>query len=126
MIERLLERYDETVFDVGPRTARLRIEGTADGDHDVLLEEGRARLVEPDGRRPDAVLSADPATWERLAGDVRGGMEAFRSGRLRVRHDLHLGIGFLAATSGGDGLRFRQVETGEGRISTMEAGPRTG
>jgi pimeloyl-ACP methyl ester carboxylesterase len=49
-------------------------------------------------------------------------MDAFRSGRLRVRHDLHLGIGFLAATSGGSGLRFASVPTRAGAISTVEAG----
>ena len=125
MIERLLERYDQTVFDVGPRTARLRIEGAAEETLDVLLGGDGPRLVPASGR-PDAVLAADPATWERLARDVRGGMDAFRSGRLRVRRDLHLGIGFLAATSGGDGLRFRAVDTRAGSISTMESGPRTG
>ena len=43
-------------------------------------------------------------------------MNAYRAGRLRVRHDLHLGVGFLAATSaGGDaGLRMRQLDTAVG------------
>ena len=27
-------------------------------------------------------------------------MSAYRAGRLRIRHNLHLGVGFLAATSG--------------------------
>src|SRR5439155_7792435 len=45
--------------------------------------------------------------------------------RLRLRHDLHLGVGFLAATAAADdgrGLRFRHVRTKLGKISTMEAG----
>jgi pimeloyl-ACP methyl ester carboxylesterase len=52
-------------------------------------------------------------------------MEAFRRGRLRVRRDLHLGVGFLAATASPElenRLRFHQVETAAGSISTMEAG----
>jgi pimeloyl-ACP methyl ester carboxylesterase len=51
-------------------------------------------------------------------------MEAFRSGRLRIRHDLHLGVGFLAATAGTEtgGLRFRHVSTTVGDISFCEAG----
>ena len=39
-------------------------------------------------------------------------MDAFRAGRLQVRHNLHLGVGFLAATSGDTGpgrLRFRRI-----------------
>jgi pimeloyl-ACP methyl ester carboxylesterase len=52
-------------------------------------------------------------------------MAAFRAGRLRVRRDLHLGVGFLAATAppGGSGrLRIRSVKTAAGSLSTMEAG----
>lgn len=52
-------------------------------------------------------------------------MRAYQSGRLAVRRNLHLGIGFLAATSGVDGpgrLRFRTVTTRRARLSTLEAG----
>ncbi len=52
-------------------------------------------------------------------------MAAFRSGKLTVRHDLHLGVGFLAATAGGTGeerLRFRHVATRVGDLSVMAAG----
>jgi pimeloyl-ACP methyl ester carboxylesterase len=122
VVERLLERYDAAVFDVGPRTARLRIVGAGEEPVDVVLGgDAGPRVVAVSGR-PDAVLQADAATWEQLAADARGGLDAFRSGRLRVRHDLHLGIGFLAATSGGAGLRFASVPTRTGAISTVEAG----
>lgn len=124
LIERLLERYDAAVFDVGQRVARLRIEGAEPSAVDVLLGGGDApRRSAPSGR-PDAILQADPATWARLADDVRGGMDAFLTGRLRVRRDLHLGVGFLAATAtaGRAGLRFASVPTAAGQISTMEAG----
>ena len=91
---------------------------------DVLLERGRASLVRPGGD-PDATLTADERTWGAIAADVRGGVREFQVGRLSVRRNLHLGIGFLAATSGVSGqgqLRFRTVGTRRGRLSTMEAG----
>jgi pimeloyl-ACP methyl ester carboxylesterase len=121
----LVTRFDPRVFDVGRPTARVRLEVTGEGEWDVVLEDGTARLRETNGGRPDATLCAGRDAWDRLAGDLRGGMDAFRAGRLQVRHDLHLGVGFLAATAGapeGQGLRFHPIETGIGPISAMEAG----
>lgn len=123
-LERLVERYDAELFDVGRPDARLRIEGFGPEPRDVVIEDGSARL-EPANGDPDAELIADQETWEALVDDLRDGMVAFRSGRLRVRRDLHLGVGFLAATAstGGAGqLRLRTVETSAGAISTMDAG----
>jgi pimeloyl-ACP methyl ester carboxylesterase len=71
------------------------------------------------------VLTADDETWRALADDLTGGLAAFRSGRLTVRRDLHLGVGFLASTAAEQGpgrLRFRQVQTPGAEISVMEAG----
>ena len=121
-LERLVDRFDASVFDVGRPVVRIRIEDGA--EHDVVLEDGTAR-IEPTRGTPDAVLSADEDTWNAIAKDVRGGMEAFRKGRLKVRRDLHLGVGFLAATAlpQAEGrLRISHVETAAGRLSTMEAG----
>lgn len=73
----------------------------------------------------DATLTADEEVWDRIAHDLRGGMDAYRAGRLVIRHNLHLGVGFLAATSGMTGperLRFRSVETTVGRLSIVSAG----
>ncbi len=123
-LEQLVDRFDTEVFDVGRPEARIRIEGAAPEPQDVVLEDGRAR-VEPSSERPDAELIADAETWSAVANDVRDGMAAFRSGRLRVRRDLHLGVGFLAATAppGGPGrLRIRSVCTAAGSLSTLEAG----
>src|SRR4051812_17617025 len=121
----LADRFDPEVFDLGRPEARLRLEVVGAGKWDARLRDGAVRLEDADGHRPDAVLSADERTWRRLAEDLAGGMDAFRSGRLRVRHDLHLGVGFLAATSGAGhgGLRFHSVETRIRPISAMEAGP---
>jgi pimeloyl-ACP methyl ester carboxylesterase len=52
-------------------------------------------------------------------------MDAFRAGRLEVRRNLHLGVGFLAATSAITGpgrLAFRRAKTAVGNISLLEAG----
>jgi pimeloyl-ACP methyl ester carboxylesterase len=127
-LERLVARYDATVFDVGRRRVRLRIHIGDSVTHDVVIEDGGARLESP-RNGPDATLSADAETWDQIVDDVRDGMEAFRRGRLRIRRDLHLGVGFLAATAlprtqtKGEGrLRIRRVETAVGGVSTIEAG----
>jgi pimeloyl-ACP methyl ester carboxylesterase len=120
----LAERYDAQVFDP-QRAARVRL-AVRDGQAwDAILGDGRLELAAADGAEPDAILTADAATWEAIAADVRGGMTAFQKGRLKVRRDLHLGIGVLAATSRTaepGRLRFAMVDTSCGRISTLEAG----
>ncbi len=123
-LEQLIGRYDPSVFELGRPSARVRLTGAGPESIDVLLSGRSARLVAADGERPDAVLRADEATWAEIARDVRGGMSAFRAGRLSVRHDLHLGVGFLAATAppGPGQLRFRCIETLEGPLSVTEAG----
>jgi pimeloyl-ACP methyl ester carboxylesterase len=123
-IEQLVDRYNPALFDLGRPEARLRIEGFGPAAHDVVIADGQAVLQEPRGI-PDAELHADEKTWQAIVQDLREGMAAFRSGRLRVRRDLHLGVGFLAATTGTGlpgQLRIRSVKTGAGSISTMEAG----
>ncbi len=125
-LQALAARFDPEVFDVGSRRARVRLEGAGLGRWDVVLADGRATVEAADeGRNPDAVLSADAETWRSISEDLRNGMAAFRAGRLVVRRDLHLGVGFLAATSGrreAGGLVFRRVATSVGELSTMEAG----
>jgi pimeloyl-ACP methyl ester carboxylesterase len=123
-LERLVTRFDPTVFDVGRPLVRIRVEDGTDEPHDVVIEDGAARLA-PVRNGPDAILTADAATWNEIAEDVRGGMEAFRKGRLRIRRDLHLGVGFLAATAPRTGqgrLRIRHIDTALGGLSTIEAG----
>jgi pimeloyl-ACP methyl ester carboxylesterase len=120
----LAERYDAAVFDP-QRIARVRL-AVRDGEAwDAILGDGRLELAAADGAEPDAILTADAETWEAIAADVRGGMTAFQKGRLKVRRDLHLGVGVLAATSQTaepGRLRFATVDTRFGRISTLEAG----
>jgi pimeloyl-ACP methyl ester carboxylesterase len=119
----LAGRYDASVFDP-QRNVRVRL-AVRDGDAWDARLAGGDLMLEPAGNaEPDATLTADAATWAEIAADVRGGMTAFQRGKLRVRRDLHLGVGLLAATGGAaDGrLRFATVRTRCGRISTLEAG----
>ena len=129
-LERLVARFDPSVFDVGRSLVRLRIQArdapkdVAGETYAVVIEDGTARLTTDRGGA-DAILTADAHTWNEIADDVRGGMTAFRKGRLKIRRDLHLGVGFLAATSQATGpgrLRVRSVETAIGSLSTVEAG----
>jgi pimeloyl-ACP methyl ester carboxylesterase len=124
-IRALVDRFDPDVIDVPRERARIRLESGGDA-WDVLIRDGAAELA-PAERRigADCLMSADPGAWADIAGDVRGGMAAFRGGRLQVRRNLHLGVGFLAATSGMTDparLRFDSVRTKRARISTLSAG----
>jgi pimeloyl-ACP methyl ester carboxylesterase len=122
----LAERFDPEVMDLPSGSARIRLVVRDESEWDALVDGARLRLVAAEGDEPDAVLSADAEAWDSIAEDVRGGMAAFRRGRLRVRRNLHLGVGLLAATSGitEEGrLRFDSVQTRKaGRISTVSAG----
>jgi pimeloyl-ACP methyl ester carboxylesterase len=120
----LVERYDPEVMDLPGGRALIQLAVEGEDAWDAELADGRLRL-RAGSPEPDAELTADAATWRRIADDVRGGMSAFREGRLKVRRNLHLGVGFLAATSGiaEEGrLRFESVNTGAGRLSTLSAG----
>jgi pimeloyl-ACP methyl ester carboxylesterase len=124
MLRTLVERFDPDSFDAPQGRARIRLGVDGDEGWDALIEDRSARLVKAESR-PDAVLSADAASWRRIAADLRSGMDAFRSGRLAIRRNLHLGLGLLAATSGSTDparLRFRRVSTAKGAISLLEAG----
>ena len=125
MLSTLADRFDATAFDAPAGRARLRLRVIGDRDWDATVEHGLMRLVPANGERPDARLAADPATWRRIADDVRGGMEAFSRGKLKIRDDLHIGVGFLAATSGMTGperLVLDRIATEHGEIALMQAG----
>ena len=126
-IASLAERFDADAMHVPGGRARIRLAVTRGRACDAVIAGRRLRLVDADDAAdPDCVLSADAATWRRIADDVRGGMEAFRAGRLRIRGSLHLGVGFLAATSGSDErgrLEFDTVRARAfGSISVLSAG----
>jgi pimeloyl-ACP methyl ester carboxylesterase len=123
-VRTLVERYDPSCFDARRRVTRIRLAIGERESWDVVVVEGVAHL-EPPRARPDALLTADAATWRQVAADVRSGMDAYRAGRLTIRRNMHVGVGFLAATSAEAGpgrLRFRSVQTRSARLSIIEAG----
>jgi pimeloyl-ACP methyl ester carboxylesterase len=121
----LAERFDSDVFEPLGGRARVRLVLHGSDPWDVLLEDGGARLVRARGSA-DATLAANAQTWRAIARDARGGLDAYFRGRLSVRHNLHVGVGFLAGTVPSAReearLRFRMVSTRRGRLSTLEAG----
>ncbi|MBU6281906.1 alpha/beta fold hydrolase [bacterium] len=125
VLEHLLSRFDPSVLDGLHAKARLRLGVEGEGEWDVLLGRRPLRLESAGSGLPDATLAADRVTWTRIAEDLHGGMDAWREGRLVVRRNLHLGVSFLAATSGMTGperLTFRMIPTASGPISTLAAG----
>ncbi len=123
-LEELLERFDATAFHAPRGRARIRLEVEDKASWDAVIEGSEAELVESSGE-PDSRLVAGAATWRRIAKDVRGGMDAYQRGKLRVRMNLHLGVGLLAATSSNRGpgrMRFGAVPTRIGDLSYVEAG----
>jgi pimeloyl-ACP methyl ester carboxylesterase len=125
-IAALAERYDPDVIDVPHGRGLVRLRAPDQGDWDARLSDSELQLAPArEGDDPDAVITADSATWGRIANDVRGGMRAFQSGDLRMRGSLHLGVGFLAATTGSDEpgrLAFETLRTRGGRVSIVSAG----
>lgn len=129
-LQTLADRFDPGDMDVPGGEARIRLGVSDAADCDAVISVPGIRLEPADEHEhADAVLRADSRTWAAIAEDVRGGMEAFRGGRLEVRKNLNLGIGFLAATSGETGperLRLSRVETANHDLSILEAGAGAG
>ena len=126
MLRALVDRFDASAFDAPSGRARIRLVVSDELHADVVVDPGGVELVPPDmSRTPDATLTASRATWERIAADVRSGLAAYQEGRFTIRDNLHLGVGFLAATAGAgaaDGLRFQRIETPAGSWAIMTAG----
>jgi pimeloyl-ACP methyl ester carboxylesterase len=120
----LADRFDPAVFDAPAGRARVRLTVSGVGGWDAVVNDGAIGLESPRGE-PDATIEADRATWQEMAADYTDGLAAYARGALALRRNLHLAVGFLAATSGSDAagrLRFRTVRTPKARFSIMEAG----
>jgi pimeloyl-ACP methyl ester carboxylesterase len=120
-VKTLARRYDPSAVDP-PLEARVRLMA-GDEAHDALVDGSGMRIVAADGRSPDAVIAGPPSAWQRAANG-QGGLGALGDG-IRMRHNLHIGTGFLAATSGDRGparLRLETIETTYGPIATAQAG----
>jgi pimeloyl-ACP methyl ester carboxylesterase len=114
------------VIDIPRGRARVRLEMSGRGAWDAQIEDDRIELAEAESADgADALIKGEESAWERVVTDYRGGLDAFRAGRLLIRRNLSLGVSFLASTSGHDvpgRLRFSSLKTDCGRISIMEAG----
>ena len=126
-LERLIDRWEPDAFDAPDHRARIRLGVTGEPTpFDVIINGSDARLAPADtGKDPDATLTADEQTWRKIGDDLRGGMEAYHRNRLQIRKNLHLGVGFLAATSGlkeAGRLEFHRVKTRRCHISYLQAG----
>jgi pimeloyl-ACP methyl ester carboxylesterase len=122
----LADRFDPEAFDARRRVVRVRlaVEGADSREWDVVIRDGSASVAKAGGE-PDAVLSAPRSVWRRLCADLPAAMDAYWAGRLSVRRNMHVGIGFLAATSADRApgrLRFHSVQTPQARVSVLEAG----
>ena len=101
---RLLARFDPSAFDVPGGRARLRLAVDDAGEWDFVVSGSArpARAGRPRRCAPTRACAPTAPPGRGSARDLRGGMNAFRGGRLQIRDNLHLGVGFLAATSGSD------------------------
>jgi pimeloyl-ACP methyl ester carboxylesterase len=121
----LVGRLDHEAIDVPAGGATVRLSVRDGAAYDVQLTHDGARLKNPSSRRPDALITADSRTWTGLSTNLTNGMAAYREGRLSVRGNLHVGVGFLAATARTGGparLRFTRQRTALGDVSILTAG----
>ena len=128
-LRRLVARFDPGRIDVPGGKARIRLDCDGAGTWDAVIEMPGCTLEPSDpDTEADALLTASPQTWQEMATDVQAGMTAYSTGRLRVRTNLHLGVGFLAATSdveGSEALKFERVRTRSHELSILSAGEGT-
>jgi pimeloyl-ACP methyl ester carboxylesterase len=120
----LVDRFDAAVFDAPAGRARLRLAVEGESTWDAVFTNGSLRLEPPSGEA-DAELRAEPRTWATIERDFVGGLDAYRRGGLVLRRNLHLGVAFLAATSGDPDpgrLRFETIRSDGKRFSILEAG----
>ncbi len=121
----LVARFDPDVIEIPSGSARIRLGVEGEPEWDAVITSHGADLFPAGEEDFDAELIADEKTWKRIAEDIGFGMAAFSDSALKVRRNLHLGVGFLAATSGivdPGRMEFGSVETGQGRVSTLSAG----
>ncbi len=121
----LVARFDPDVIEIPSGSARIRLGVEGQPAWDAVITTHGADLFPAGDESCDAELAADEQTWARIAGDIGFGMAAFSDSALKVRRNLHLGVGFLAATSGivdPGRMEFGSTVTDEGRISTLTAG----
>ena len=59
----LIERFDPEVIDVPSGSARIRLKVDGKGEWDAVIDAGAIDLQPASDSQPDALLSANGATW---------------------------------------------------------------
>jgi pimeloyl-ACP methyl ester carboxylesterase len=119
-LEELVGRFDPDGFDAPAGSARVRVRWNGDA-RDVSIRGDSVRIRPPRDGRADTLIEADEVVWRKLAEDAGAGLQAFSNGKLRMRGNLHVGVGFLSATSGAPAERRLRFGRAAG-LSYMEAG----
>ena len=119
-LDTLVERFDPEGFDAPDGSARVRVRWNGDA-RDVSIRGASVRIRPPQNGRADTLIEADESTWRAVARDSASGLQAFGTGKLRMRGNLHVGVGFLSATSGVPAERRLRFGRAEG-LAYMEAG----
>jgi pimeloyl-ACP methyl ester carboxylesterase len=119
-LDQLVERFDPDGFDAPAGSARVRVRWDDDA-RDVSIRGDSVRIRPPRDGRADTLIEADERVWQELAKNAGAGLQAFGTGKLRMRGNLHVGVGFLSATSGAPAERRLRFGSAAG-LSYMEAG----
>ena len=119
-LDELVDRFDPEGFDAPDGSARVRVRWNGDA-RDVSIRGDSVRIRPPRDGRADTLIEADERVWRQLAKDAGAGLQAFGTGKLRMRGNLHVGVGFLSATSGAPAERRLRFGRAAG-LSYMEAG----
>jgi pimeloyl-ACP methyl ester carboxylesterase len=119
-LDALVERFDPEGFDAPDGSARVRVRWNGDA-RDVSIRGERVRIRPPQNGRADTLIEADERVWRELAENAGAGLQAFGRGKLKMRGNLHIGVGFLSATSGAPAERRLRFGRAAG-LSYMEAG----
>lgn len=119
-LDDLIERFDPEGFDAPDGTARVRVRWNGDA-RDVSIRGASVQIGQPRNGRADTLIEADERTWRAVARDSASGLQAFGTGKLKMRGNLHLGVGFLSATSGAPAERRLRFGRAAG-LAYMEAG----
>src|SRR5918998_4035635 len=119
-LDELLDRFDPEGFDAPNGSARVRVRWNGDA-RDVSIRGRSVRVQQPRNGRADTLIEADERTWRAVARDSASGLQAFGGGKLKMRGNLHVGVGFLSATSGAPEERRLRFGSAAG-LSYMEAG----
>jgi pimeloyl-ACP methyl ester carboxylesterase len=115
----LVERFDPDGFDA-PEKARVRVRWNGDA-RDISIRGESLRIRPARDGRADTLIEADEKVWKAMADDAATGLQAFGSGKLKMRGNLHVGVGFLSATSGAPAERRLRFGRAAG-LAYMEAG----